>query len=99
MKFDSNYRSAQRADYEQFAKFLSGRQNNRADMQNQPYNPCCEHTEVNRRPIAMVYGEAQDWKSIYDVEIALSNGTIFEELNLPLYKTGCSNSQKGCRGI
>lgn len=99
MKINSNYRGTQRADYEQFAKFLSGRQNTRADMQEHSYDPSCDHTEISRRPIAMVYGETQDWKSIYDVEIALSNGTIFEELNLPLYRTGCSNSQKGCRGI
>lgn len=96
MKFDSNYRSSQRADYEQFAKFLSGRQQARNDA---GYgSDCgCEQTICGTRPIAMVYGISQEWKGLYDVELGLSNGTVFEELSLPLEKTGCSGG-KGCRG-
>lgn len=104
MKFDSNYRGSQRSDYEQFAKFLSGKHQER-EMANRRYDnaSCDNHTECdnhlgNGRPIAMVYCEWQDWRKLYDVEIGLSNGTIFEELNLPLLKTGCTGGQKGCRG-
>lgn len=98
MKFDSNYRGSQKSDYEQFTKFLSGKQQER-ELVNRRYDDAvCENHTGNGRPIAMVYCEWQDWKRLYDVEIGLSNGTIFEELNLPLLKTGCTGGQKGCRG-
>ncbi|MBQ8393804.1 MAG: spore coat associated protein CotJA [Clostridia bacterium] len=45
----------------------------------------------------MVYGISQEWKNLYDIELGLSYGTVFEELNLPLEKTGCSGG-RGCRG-
>lgn len=103
MKFDSNYRGSQRSDYEQFARFLSGRQSARNDAGFGTDCGCesdcgCEHhTICNTRPIAMVYGVSQEWKNIYDIELGLSNGTVFEELNLPLERTGCSGG-RGCRG-
>lgn len=96
MKFDSSYRSSQRADYEQFAKFIGGQHVTREASKAVPtmaYQP----TECRRRPIAMVYCENQEWKDIYDVELGLINGTIFEELDLPLYKTRCSKG-RSCRG-
>ena len=97
MKFDSNYRGSQRSDYEQFARFLSGKQQERELARRSDCEECENHTG-NGRPIAMVYCEWQEWKNLYDVELGLSNGTIFEELNLPLLKTGCTGGQKGCRG-
>ena len=45
----------------------------------------------------MVYAVKQDWQGIYDPEIALVNGTLFEELNLPFERSGCSMNN-GCRG-
>ena len=98
MKFDSNYRGSQRSDYEQFAKFLSGKHRERETEGRMTDNSVCESHTGNGRPIAMVYCEWQDWRKLYDVEIGLSNGTIFEELDLPLLKTGCMGGQKGCRG-
>ena len=104
MKFDSNYRGSQRSDYEQFARFLSGKQlerekaSNRYDNEGCDNRTSCDNHTGSGRPIAMVYCEWQDWRRLYDVEIGLSNGTIFEELNLPLLKTGCTGGQKGCRG-
>ncbi|MBQ9744038.1 MAG: spore coat associated protein CotJA [Clostridia bacterium] len=144
MKFDSNYRGSQRADYEQFAKFLSGRRANADNNSCSHNNDCnhnhgclnnndcshnhgcshnndcdhnhgcnhnhgcdhnsdcshnhgCEQTICGTRPIAMVYGISQEWKNLYDIELGLSYGTVFEELNLPLEKTGCSGG-RGCRG-
>jgi hypothetical protein len=45
----------------------------------------------------MVYPVKQEFCDIYDVEIALINGTIFTQLNKPFYKTGCSCKMKeGC---
>ncbi|MBQ8146427.1 MAG: spore coat associated protein CotJA [Clostridia bacterium] len=45
----------------------------------------------------MVWGVKQDFTRIYDPEIALETGTIFEELNKPFYPTGCkSDSGEGC---
>ena len=98
MKFDSNYRGSQRSDYEQFTKFLSGKHRERETENRLSDNSVCESHTCNGRPIAMVYCEWQDWRKLYDVEIGLSNGTIFEELDLPLLKTGCMGGQKGCRG-
>ena len=99
MKFDSNYRNSQRSDYEQFAKFLSGRQSAREYTPQAHSVPSQEATVCNHRPIAMVYGECQGWKDLFDIEIGLSKGTIFEELDLPLYKTACLGGQRGCRGL
>ncbi|MBO5212239.1 MAG: spore coat associated protein CotJA [Clostridia bacterium] len=47
------------------------------------------------KPLAMVYAEKQEFCGIYDPEIALINGTVFEELNLPFYKSKCSKNG-GC---
>ena len=98
MKFDTSYRGSRRADYEQFAKFLSGKQQEREASMPRSDNDVCQGHNGSTRPIAMVYCEWQEWKKLYDVEIGLSNGTIFEELDLPLLKTGCAGGQKGCRG-
>lgn len=37
----------------------------------------------NLMPIGMAYVPWQKWQKIYDPNIALKAGTIFEELNLP----------------
>ena len=94
MKLDSNNRSSYRADYEQFSKFLRGSQTERNDN-------CISHDKVQchcngNRPIAMVYCEEQEWQKLFDIEIGLSKGTIFEELDLPLLSTSCGKG--GCMG-
>lgn len=48
-------------------------------------------------PLASLYAPVQCFKNLYEPEMALKNGTLFEELNLPfmgdsVYKGGC------CRG-
>ena len=101
MKFDGSFRGSQRADYEQFAEFLgmNKRQPRREENANINQSTCndkiqCSHQE---KPLAMVYPVKQEFCGLYDVEIALLNGTIFEELNKPFYKTGCSGKMKeGC---
>lgn len=102
MKFDGSLRGAQRADYEQFSQFLglNNRQSPRREErpsynteQEKNYGCACS----NNTHLAMVYPVKQEWCDIYDVEIALVNGTIFNQLNKPFYPTGCSSKMKeGC---
>ena len=40
--------------------------------------------------LAMVYSPCQAFDDLYDVEAALSHGTIFKELDKPFYPTPCS---------
>ena len=48
-------------------------------------------------PLASVYAPTQEFRRLYDYDTALSNGTIFEELNLPFM--GMSVTKGGpCRG-
>ena len=91
--------SYSRDDYEQFSQFLGiSRQNPRKEegsTQKEPNSDTlpCKNTEH----LAMVYPVKQGWCRIYDPEIALVNGTIFEELNKPFKKVGCSTKCKeGC---
>ena len=101
MRFEGNSRGISRADYEQFSQFLGLSQPKyqrdarlNGTNANAPQN-VQNHTQG--RPIAMVYGVKQDFRSIYDPEIALESGTIFEELNKPFYPVGCGGGGKeGC---
>ena len=97
MRFEGNSRGINRSDYEQFAGFLGLSQpryakDNKSNMiQNQAIQDNTPET------IGMVYGVKQDFVRIYEPEIALENGTIFEELNKPFYQTGCkSKGGEGC---
>ena len=92
MKLDTNNRSSYRADYEQFNKFLRGSQLARNDNMVQHDSGHCD----KNRPIAMVYCEEQEWKKLFDTEIGLAKGTIFEELDLPLLSANCGKT--GCMG-
>ena len=52
---------------------------------------------VKDYPLASLYAPIQGFKSLYEPELALKHGTLFEELDLPfmgdsVYKGG------GCRG-
>ena len=101
MKFDGGYRGSQRADYEQFSKFLGLNNRQSPRMEERPsYNNDSDNHNcacVNNIHLAMVYPVKQEWCDIYDVEIALINGTIFNQLNKPFYPTGCSGKMKeGC---
>ena len=94
MRFEGNSRGINRTDYQQFADFLGLSQPRYSKNATQSVQ---ESRTVNNRPIGMVYGEKQYFTRLYDPELALENGTIFEELNKPFYPTGCSRkSKEGC---
>ena len=101
MKFDGGFKGSQRADYEQFSRFL-GLNNNQAPRREERPNQIteqdsCNYACANNTHLAMVYPVKQEFCDIYDVEIALINGTIFNQLNKPFYPTGCSGKMKeGC---
>ncbi|MBO5374571.1 MAG: spore coat associated protein CotJA [Clostridia bacterium] len=100
---ERNPRGVSSADFDQFSKFLRG------NGISSRYAPCNSENggasqENNTRPtpstgrsLAMVYAVKQPWENIYDPEIALINGTIFEALNKPFEKSGCSINN-GCTG-
>ncbi len=39
---------------------------------------------LSQHPLAMVYAPCQEFHSLYDMDTALSRGTLFSELDLPL---------------
>ncbi len=99
MKFDGGFRNSQRADYEQFSQFLGlNRQTTRREEHLNSSDSGCECNACKGDVhLAMVYPVKQEFCGIYDAEIALVYGTIFEELNKPFYPTGCSGKMKeGC---
>lgn len=94
MRMEQNSRGAC-GDFDQFSRFLRGnRQPYSATPRNDTGNTVTEQSE---KSLAMVYAVKQAWQGIYDPEIGLVNGTIFEELDKPFYPSGCSISN-GCRG-
>ncbi|MBO5262546.1 MAG: spore coat associated protein CotJA [Clostridia bacterium] len=83
-----------RSDYQQFTDFLGLCQPRYSKNNSEVTVETCQQ---NKRPIAMVYGVTQCFERIYDPELALECGTIFEELNKPFYPTGCSRkNREGC---
>ena len=99
MRFDTNSKSSRRENYEQFANLLG--LNNRTRNAVPTFDNTSNNATVASRSdksLAMVYPVKQKWQSIYDPEIALQNGTIFEELNLPFYPTGCSKNNTNGEG-
>ena len=57
-----------------------------------PTPPCCP-TQVHAPSLAMVYAPKQCWQSILDPVTALSEGSLFAELILPL-GSSCQNVKK-----
>ena len=100
MRFEGNSRGISRTDYQQFADFLGLNRNkySRDYVTNVAENQVAGNGGHSKnQPIGMVYGVKQDFACIYDPEVALENGTIFEELNKPFYPVGCkSKSGEGC---
>ena len=96
MKFDSTYRNSYRSDHEQFSRFLSGQNQAREACKPAPVM-ASESSSCGRRPIGMVYCEYQEWKNIYDIELGMTKGTIFEELDLPFERSSCRGG-RSCRG-
>lgn len=47
-------------------------------------------------PLASMYAPLQEWRNVYETELALSKGTMFRELELPFV---CGNKRGGsCNG-
>ena len=46
-------------------------------------------------PLAMVYSPLQEFRELYDADVALGRGTIFAELDLPF--EGTASGKGGCR--
>lgn len=97
MRFEGNSRGINRSDYEQFSQFLG--------MSLPKYQRDTRGVEAPKRaevqqyahPLAMVYGVKQSFCDIYEPDIALVNGTVFEQLNMPFYPVGCKgNGKEGC---
>ncbi len=92
-------KGAYQNDFDQFSNFLRGPRRY-ASCNSEAGNSGVQtipHTPSQTRPLAMVYAVKQGWNNLYDPEIALINGTIFEELNKPFEMSGC-NTNTGCRG-
>ena len=97
MRQDSRCRSDARSDYMQFSQFLEN-----AKAAREGNGSCCDVRRAEapiepQHPVGMVYGVSQKWTEIYETEVGFHYGTIFKELNLPLYRTGCTD-RGGCRG-
>lgn len=93
MRFDTSTRRSARNDLDEFANFLGMTQK---QPKSDTGSPVLQNS--NRRSLAMVYPEKQIWQRLYDPEVALVNGTIFEELNLPFKQASCrgNNFGEGC---
>ena len=94
MRFDTSNRREARDDFNSFVNFL-----NRENKTNAKSNTESPSLPKNTKSLAMVYPVKQDFSKIYDSEIALINGTIFEELNKPFLKSSCkgkSSFGEGC---
>lgn len=102
MRFEGNSRGITRSDYEQFSQFLGlsqPRYQRDVRINNSTQGNITQNRENHTQgpSLAMVYGVKQEYRNIYDPEIGLNNGTIFEELNLPFYPVGCSmKNREGC---
>ena len=51
---------------------------------------------LNGHPLAMVYAPGQVFRGLYDLDTALTHGTLFSELDLPL-EVGYAHGRGGCR--
>ena len=53
---------------------------------------------VKGRPVGSVYAPVQNFDDLYDLGKALSRGTIFADLDLPLVVAGNGRGCNGCNG-
>ena len=67
-----------------------------------PNTNCCESKKswgLHGYPLASVYAPMQSFDNVFDKNIALSKGTIFSELDLPILGASVHNEKGGnCRG-
>lgn len=97
MRFEGCRRGVNRSDYEQFTKFLGINQPKYQKDSQIVQNGDTSDMTMQKYPLAMVYAVKQCFRGTYDPGVALSNGTVFEELNKPFYPIGCKNNgREGC---
>lgn len=91
MRFNNCSNSSDKYGYEEFSRFLRRE------------TPACQSNNTQdmrvSKSLAMVYPEKQEFIKIYDPEIALINGTMFEELFMPFNRGSCrsgNNKGEGC---
>ena len=85
MRLDSMSRRQREADFNAFSDFIC-----KAEQRGAKAEKC----DTGRHALAMVYPVKQEFSCIFDPEIGLINGTIFEELHKPFYKGGCCNKRQ-----
>jgi hypothetical protein len=92
MRFNTSSKNEMR-NFEDFSRFL-GLNNN----SNQKTVENATQGQRNLKSLAMVYPVKQSFENLYDPEVALLNGTMFEELNKPFYRSSCksTNNGEGC---
>ncbi len=64
-----------------------------------PCNPdsaSCENYRLMNFPLGMVYSPIQQWQSLYDIDTALTRGTLFRELDKP-WEVPMPSGRKGGR--
>ncbi len=95
MRLDTSSRN-QRNDFDEFTRFL-GIGSQRQVRGEAPTAPA--QNNASNKSLAMVYAPKQEFRMIYDPEVALINGTIFEELDKPFNRASCrgkSGRGEGC---
>lgn len=95
MRLDMSSRN-QRNDFNEFTRFLGMNSQRQPAVEKQESNPT---NQQRKRSLAMVYAEEQEFVRIYDPEVSLINGTIFEELDKPFNHGSCrgkSSRGEGC---
>ncbi|MBQ8840691.1 MAG: spore coat associated protein CotJA [Clostridia bacterium] len=97
MNIDRNARRTTRQDYNDFINLLGI--NGQKQVKNDTGSANIPAKAPNKS-LAMVYAQEQGWQGIFDPEIALINGTIFEELHKPFKMASCAgkanNFGEGC---
>lgn len=89
MRFNNHSNSADRSGYEEFSRFL------RHENPVPQGNKCDAQTTYPSKSLAMVYPVKQQFIKIYDPELSLQNGTMFEELFMPFNRGSCRTGNKG----
>lgn len=93
MRFNTSSKNEMR-NFEDFSRFLGL---NNTNTQKNTEN-ATQGGQISPKSLAMVYPQKQGFWSLYDPEVALVNGTMFEELYKPFNHSSCrgTNNGEGC---
>ena len=58
---------------------------------NRPCDSCINDDRMKGFSLAMAYVPWQEWEKIYEDDMALARGTLFEALDLPWNQSGCDS--------